>query len=71
MLGCGAFEYLQNTGDIDNRCICELALLESQHLQVELANVVSHDAKTLVTAEHAISKSEPRNGCANETRREW
>ncbi len=71
MLGCGTCAYLQNTRDIDYRCICELALLEGQHLQIELADVVSHDAKALVPAEYAISKSEPRNGCVNETKREF
>jgi hypothetical protein len=51
--------YLQDAGYVDKGGIGETALLDGQHLQLELSDEVRQHAKTRVALDVTVLKSQP------------
>jgi hypothetical protein len=56
-------QYLEYAGDVDERGVGEAALLDGQHLQLQLANVVRENAQAGVRADVAVLEAQPRDRC--------
>ena len=53
--------YLDDACNVDKGHVSKLALLYREHLQLEFADVVGEDPETFVTADAAVSNSQPHN----------